>query len=142
MWSKLKNAGQAFGVVASVPDRLSQEIEDAKASPTGRKVIAFDERAGRIVSRVKAVLWIAAGVPVAGIGYAAYAFTGGWLQTGLLALCAMVLLYIVTCAVVLISRPQSASEMVVDELHDRVKPAKWIAWAFGALLGRRRPAAE
>lgn len=142
MWSKLKRAGEAFGVIASVPERLSQEIEEAKASPTGRRVIALDEKAGRFVCRTKAALWLVAGVPVAGVGYAAYALTGGWLQTGLLAICGMVLLYIVTCAVVLVSRPQSASEIVVDELQDRVKPARWIAWAAGALLGKRRSAAE
>ena len=132
-----------LGFLSRAPGEIGNRIDELKQSPAGRRVVAFDEKAGRLYGRARAALWFALCVPAAAIAYYAAVLTGGWLEITLVTLFGGVALFAACCAVSHLRARQAASEILVDELEDRVRPAKWLLGALRLLTGRRStPAAE
>lgn len=136
MQAKLQQLGEACESLTDLPGRLSDHVDELKASPKVQKLQELDAKAGRWFSRLTAVLWSAAAIPVLGAGYLAWTFTGGWFQTGLLGLSGVLLAWIVWSAVSRILNPPSASELIIDEVEDRVRPAAWALRAIRFVTGR------
>ena len=131
-----------LGFLTRAPQEIGDQIEELKATPGGQRIVALDEKAGRLYARVHAVFWSAVALALAAIGYGATFITYGWVETAVLALAGAGGLYAAWCAVSHLRNPQAASEILVEELEDRVRPARWAFRTLRFFGSRESAAAE
>jgi hypothetical protein len=138
----LQRLNQALGPLAAAPQALGRKVEALKASPGGRRLIALDARAGRLFSRAVAAGWLAACAGVLAAGYGLSLVTSGWVETAVLAALAVPFLYALMRGVSHLRAPRAASEIILDEIEDRVAPARWILRVAGLFTGRKGTPAD
>lgn len=142
MRARLRRLFELLGLLAETPNQVAGKIEEMKASPTGRKLTEIDARAGRFYARLNAAFWFALCAPLLGLAYLAGLVTDGWVETTILCILAVPVLYAAWSGFDRLRNPQSASEILVEELEDRVRPARWIMRILRFFGGRAGATAD
>ena len=142
MTATISRLVQMLGFLRRAPEDVADKVEELKASPGGQKLVALDQKAGRIYARVHATVWFVAALPLAGLGYLSWALASGWLKTTLVAVFAALSVTAVWYAVSHLRNPSAASEVLIEELEDRVRPARWALGVLRALWPGKSAAAE
>ncbi len=131
-----------LGVLTSAPQQISEKIDDLKTSPGGRKLIQMDTTAGRIYSRFNAAFWFAICAVILAIVYIAGLLSEGWVETTIIIVAAGPFLAALWFGVSHLRNPQTASDILVEELEDRARPVKWLLQVLKLFSGRRQSSAE
>ncbi len=142
MLTRMRNLVCAKSGLAGMTKKISKHIDALKTTETGKKVRRLDARVGHSVSRLKAAVWFAATVPALAIGYLAWASTDGWIEVVLVGVAAAAFSWCAWRGLSHMLRPRTASEILVEELEDRAKPARWALTGLRAITGVRRATAD
>ena len=129
-----------LGILSRAPEEIGDRLDELKETPGGRRLVALDETAGRLYARAHAAFWFAVCVPAGLLGYGAWWLTDGMLETVLVAVCAGLFLTAAWFAVSHLRNARAASEILVEEVEDRVKPARWALRLIRMFSGRRAAA--
>ena len=121
-----------------VTEDVQDQIGDFKTSEAGQTLTRLDARAGRWICMAKALLWFALGLVIVFFGYLGHWLTEGWIDVAIVAVSALAFLFVVWRGVMLIRDPQTASEVVLEEIEDRVWPASWTLGLFSSLFVRKQ----
>ena len=140
MSDKLKSVTESLATLADAPEQLSNQIDKLAATPAAQKLRRMDEGAGRMVSRVKAAVWLVAATIAGALAYTAWAMTSGWVEIILAGIPAAVALFALWCGISNLRTPTTASAILIEEIEDRVKPARWILLGLRKLFGGGKPA--
>jgi hypothetical protein len=132
----------ALGRLSRAPEAIGDQVQELKQTPGGRRLVALDESAGRLYARAHAAFWFAVCVPAALLGYGAWLLADGPTETVLIAIAAGLFLAAARYAIAHLRRPQAASEVLIEELEDRVRPARWALRVLRFFGGRNSATAE
>ncbi len=142
MQERLRQLTDKLDQVAQAPSQLGDTVDRLKASPGGRKLTELDAKAGRLYARVIAAAWFLAGVAALTLGYVGGLLTEGWTRHAIYFAAAVVFLGALWGGISRLRNARAASELLVEELEDRVKPAKWTLQAIRSVSGRTGHSAD
>lgn len=111
-------------------------IETLKSAEAAQKFSRADQTAGRVLGAAKAVGWSAAAVISFFIGRLVLSYAEGWTAYAAILLTAALIIYAIWRAYRGLFHAPRISEVIVDEVIDRVKPVEKTLGAADAL--RRR----
>ncbi len=133
---------EKLGVLTSAPRQIGEKIDDLKTSPGGRKLIQMDTTVGRIYSRFNAAFWFAVCVVILAAGYIAVLLSEGWVETTIIIVAAGPSLAALWFGVSHLRNPQTASDILVEELEDRARPVKSLLQMLKLFSGRGQSSVE
>ena len=111
-------------------------VEKLKTSPQAEKLHKIDGRIGRMIGAAKAAGWIIGAAFLAAAGWAIVNISDGWTEYAATLVAAACVLYAVWRAYRGLFHAPRASEVVMDEIMDRVGPAEQALSAAGYLHGK------
>ena len=119
---------QATETLEEVSDKISEQAKILNESPAATKFHQIDRNAGRLISIVKAVGWILFASVAFFVAYVIWLTTStGWLSALAIVFPALIGIWAGLVGVSHYSKPQTASEVLVQEVGDRLKPAQFIS---------------
>ena len=135
MQAKVTQLNDAFEQIKDAPRQLGDKFDELKQSPGGQKLLETDARIGRYYATVKSVLWFAAGLPVLAIGYALVLATEGTTETIIVVVTATLIAGCIWMGAHCIRSAKAASEILIDDLEERVRPVRWTLRMLRKLTG-------
>lgn len=133
---KSRQLAERLERVTGAPREIGEKIDQLKASPGGQKLTELDAKAGRLYARIGAAFWFALGLIVLAVGIIAAQFTDGWLQIAAYVVAGTAFLYATWCAMARLRQPPAASEILIAEMQEQVKPAMWVLRLLRGFSGR------
>ncbi len=142
MSEKLQSVKDSLSGLAEMPEQVSRHVETLANSAAGRKFRQLDASTGRLVSRAKAFAWVAGAAVAGAMAYTGWSVTSGWVQIFLTCIPAAVAAWALWYANSHLRQPTTASAILIEEIEDRVKPARWILLGLRKLFGFGRKTSE
>ncbi|MEZ5894402.1 MAG: hypothetical protein R3C58_14820 [Parvularculaceae bacterium] len=116
-------------------DEALARIDELKSSEAAQKFSNADRIGGRIVGAGRAIAWCVCGVFAYLTGELILGYAKGWTAEATIFLTAAIIIYMVWRAYRALFFPPRLSELVADEVINRVKPAQK---ALGLAMSLRR----
>ena len=122
--------------------QVEAKIEELKQSPYGQKAARVDTRVGWVYCWLIAIGWLTLAVTTAAIAYIVYSLALGWFTSAAAIVSLTVATYACYRGFSGLIRPRTASEIMIDELQDRVRPLSWTVDLVSSVRGRAEAKAE
>lgn len=135
MHPKVSQLGEALEQIKDAPRQFGDKIDGLKQSPGGRKFMQADARIGRYYATVRSLFWFATGIPVLITGYLLVLATDGTIETVVVVVTAALLAGAIWMGVSCIRNARTASDILIDELEERVRPARWTLRLLKSVTG-------
>ena len=127
---------QATDAIEEVSDKISEQAKILNESPAATKFHQIDKNAGRLISIFKAVGWVLFALVAFIVAYVIWLMTStGWLSALAIIFPASIGIWAGLVGVSHYSKPKTASEVLVQEVGDRLKPAQYISRALSGKFG-------
>ena len=133
MQTKLEKVGARLEQLARAPQQLGDTVEALKASAVGNRLNEMDHRAGRLYAHANAAIWFAVCAAILGVGSLSVWMTSGRLEAALLIVMVVLMVGAGWIGVARMRQSRAASAILINELEDRVWPAKWARSALRAI---------
>lgn len=120
-------------------EQLQKALEQAealKSSQTAQKISSADQTAGRVLGAAKAIGWSAAAIFSYFLGKLILSYAEGWTAYAVIVVSAAIIIYAIWRAYRGLFHAPRISEIVADEVIDRVKPLEKTLGAADALRKR------
>ena len=135
MQTKVKQLTDSLEQIKDAPRQFGDKIDELKQTSGGQALIETDARIGRYYAAIKSLLWFAAGIPVLIVGYLLVLATDGTTETVIVLATTMLVAGLIWMGVSCIRNARTASAILIEELEDRARPARWTLRLLQSLTG-------
>ena len=135
MQAKVKQLTESLEQIKDAPQQFGEKIDELKQTSGGKALMETDARIGRYYATVKSLLWFAAGIPVLIVGYLLVLATDGTTETAIVITTTVLVAGLVWMGVSCIRNARAASEILIEELEDRARPARWTLRLLQSVTG-------
>lgn len=135
MQTKVKQLTESLEQIKDAPRQFGEKIDELKQTSGGQALIETDTRIGRYYATIKSLLWFAAGIPVLIVGYLLVLATDGTTETVIVMATTGLVAGLIWMGVSCIRNARTASAILIEELEDRARPARWTLKLLQSVTG-------
>ena len=135
MQTKVTQLSETLEQIKDAPRQFGEKLDELKQTPGGQKLVETDARIGRYYATIKSLLWFVAGIPVLIAGYLLVLATDGTTGSVIVIATTALICGLIWMGVRCIRNARAASDILIEELEDTARPARWTLRLLRSVTG-------